>query len=128
MMKRAAFPSGDRNSFMTRWKSGLANTSEAGRRSRRFGRRRNPAPWQSRCRSSSSICSKIPDMVLCIVSNMVRRLFMLSISGGNSASSCGMIASILSRSGVEFLQLLVSRSTPSSESIQDLSAQQTGML
>ena len=77
---------------------------------------------------SSSICSMIPDMVLCVVSSMVRTLFMVAICGGNSASSCGMTVSILSRSGVSSSSLSVILSTPSDASYADLSAQQTGML
>ncbi|SHZ22132.1 Uncharacterised protein [Mycobacteroides abscessus subsp. abscessus] len=46
----------------------------------------------------SSICAKMPDIVLCMVSIDSRVLFMVSIMIGNCSSSCGINLSSSSRS------------------------------
>ena len=76
----------------------------------------------------SSIWLKMPDMVLCIVSIMVRMLCMVAIIGGNWLEQ-------LRHERVELIQIFdeilqfVGRcsSTPSSESNMDLSDQQMGI-
>ena len=54
----------------------------------------------------SSISPKIPDMVLCIVSIMVRMASMVAIIGGNCSSSCGSSASSLTEVFDEIVQLI----------------------
>ena len=77
---------------------------------------------------SFSISSTMPDIVLCMVSIMVRRLFIAAICGGSSVSNCGMTESRLSRFGLSSSSFWLILSTPSSESYADLMPQQTGML
>ena len=45
-----------------------------------------PSPWLSSYRSPRPSAVNIPDMVLCMVSIMVRMLCMVSIIGGNCVS------------------------------------------
>ena len=54
----------------------------------------------------SSIWPKTPDMVLCMVSIMVRMLCMISIISGNWVSSCGMITSNLIEVCYQIAQLI----------------------
>ena len=77
---------------------------------------------------SSSAWSNIPDIVLCMVSTMVRRLRMVSICGGSSATSWGTTASTLSTSLLSSPSFSLSLSTPSVALYADRIPQQMGTL
>ena len=121
MMKRAALPSGDRKQFQTalevgiverfRWQVEVVAT---------LWRRRRPRPIALAVSVIREIWSTRPEKLLCIVSRLPCIDFATAMIGGNCASICGSIASILPMSFNSAFMLSLNLSTPSRASNTDL--------